>query len=768
VWLPLAILIASWAAVYLPHLVARETLPARDVGTTQIPWRTVWRAQVLAGSPPLWDPYSNGGRPLLADPNTMAAYPGTLLFLFASPEAAAAWQIALTHLVLILGCYLLARRSGATRGGASVAAAAVGTCGVAWSAVTFLNVQASLACGMLALATAVPPPASGGAATRRGLAAGALVGLAFLGGDPITAALAAAAWIAVALASWRPVPVRPVLAMAGAAVAAAAPVLVPLLTIYPDTVRGAMPPAPGSLSADALAPRRLPELLFPNLLGAPLGDVGTGFWAAPSFPWPRYYPLIFVGLVPLLVLPFARLRGWRLAPWGWVAAAGVAGAAVLAVPEVADRVQALPLLASTRYAIRLLVLPVLAMPPLVAAGWEEMAKRWPGAGRRAVRTAVVGLVLVAPLAASPRLLRPALAALYPASASALAGVPASTLRRSALTDWGTLALPAAALAVAGPLPAVAVPAIVAANVLGGSGVLLFEDDAAWAAPPPVRTALPARPVVAALEPPHSARAGGPRAAIARYWGPHEALDPQSGTRWGVSYVLTRGPDGLEPIAQELLAGAAEQMPAEAHARLARAVGATAVLARGPVPGWPGEIVGDTWVGTLEHPSPPAYLARRLLPAEGLLAAATTMAAPGFRAGIDAVVAGVGPARDAAGGEVVERPGAPHRRTFEITANGAGLLVVPQSFMRCWRATVDGAPAKVEAANGAELGVPVPGGPHRVVLFLDPTPYRLGLLGPFLLIVAAVLSRRGRTSPARAGASGDEGRSIPATASGRRP
>ncbi len=124
--LPLGLVVAFWAALYLPHLLTGDTLPARDVAATQLPWRTVWREQVLAGSPPLWDPYSNGGRPLLANPNTMAAYPGTLLFLLTSPERAAAWHIALHHLLLIVGCYRLARRTGAAPPGAAVATAATG------------------------------------------------------------------------------------------------------------------------------------------------------------------------------------------------------------------------------------------------------------------------------------------------------------------------------------------------------------------------------------------------------------------------------------------------------------------------------------------------------------------------------------------------------------------------------------------------------------------------------------------------------------------
>ena len=127
-----------------------------------------------------------------------------------------------------------------------------------------------------------------------------------------------------------------------------------------------------------------------------------------------------------------------------------------------------------------------------------------------------------------------------------------------------------------------------------------------------------------------------------------------------------------------------------------------------------------------------------------------------------MVAGVGGVQEAGGGTVAEAPGRPHRRRFDVTAEGAGVLVVQQSFMRSWCATVDGRPASVEMANGANIGVRVPAGRHRVALFLDPTPYRVGLLGPILLLFAAGLSRRAGTSRGRAAATDDGGHSTPAT------
>ena len=760
--LPLALLAVFWAVVYLPRLFVGEILPARDVAATQIPWRTVWRQQVLAGIPPLWDPHSNGGRPMLANPNAMAAYPGTALFLLMTPEAGSAWHIALHHLLLLLGCYRLARRTGATPPSAALAAAAVGTGGVAWSSITFLNFQASLAWAFWALSTALPPPATGEAALRRGLTGGALIGLSFLGGEPVTAGFGALAWAAVVVTAWRPLPVVGLLATGGGAFALAAPVLVPLLAIFPETVRGALSPAEGALSADALAPRRLLELLFPNVLGPPLADIHAGFWAAPSFPWQRYYPLIFLGALPLLCLPFARRAGRRLAPWWAIAAAGVLGAAVLSAPAIANPAQRLPLLGSVRFAIKFLALTTLALPPLVSAGWEGLAVRWREGGRRWTRAFAVALVLLAPLAVAPdRLLRPLLAALYPASKATLAQVPGAQLRRAAFTDWTALVLPVATAALAGPAPVAVAAAVLTANTLAGSGALLFAEAAAWAQPPPARARLRELPTLAVLQFPEEEARGRPLPPLERFWWMHEGLFPENGTRWGVSYVLTRGPDGLEPVHQELLAAASGHMSVEERARLARAQGADAVIGTVPIEGWSGARVGPLWVGAADA-TPSAYLARRLLPAEGMLNAATILAAASFRPGGDAVVVGRGGAREAGGGTVLELPGRPHDRRFAITAEGAGLLVVRQSYMRCWRATVDGAPAAVVLANGAGTGVHVPGGRHRVRLYLDPAPYRLGALGPLVLLLAALLSRRIGTLWDRAAPSDGVARSTPAS------
>jgi hypothetical protein len=739
-----SIILGCWVVACLLPLLAGMALPARDVAATQVPWRMVWREQVSAGRLPVWDPLSNQGRPLLANPNAMAMYPGTALFLLLAPEPAATAHIVAHHLLLLLGCTLLARRSGAAREAAVVAGAAVATSGVAWSSITFLNSEASLAWVVLAMATAVPPPAR---PLPRALLAGGALGLAFLAGEPVIAALGGLAWASVVAATWRPAPAASIALAAAAGCAVAAPVLVPLMAVYPDTMRAVMGVAPGALAADTLAPRRWLELVLPNLLGAPLGDGATGFWAAASFPWQRYFPLVFVGAVPLLTLPFARRRADSLAVWWALLAAAFGGAVLLSFPPIVAAAAGLPGGGSVRYGIKLLVLAVLGLPPLVAAGYERLV----GDPRRRRRATLVLLapcaVLTLLAAASPASVRAALGRLYPGSRPALALVGDHRLRASLVGDAAALAVPAGVLLVtAAPAPLTA--AVLAAGAFAARGVLALDDTKHWRDPPALLGEVPARATVAAFAPAATPARTADDPALARFWSARAALVPEYGIRWGIGYVLTRGPDGLEAALQDLLAAEASHLPLAARVSVARALGAQAVISDEPLAKAGSRRVDGVWVTVLDDPAPLVYLARRELPCEGIPAAVQALASASFRPGLDAVTRGAGGAAELGSGSLTVLAGPPDRRRFRVDVTAPGLLVVQQSYMRCWRARVDGVAAGVEVANGAEIGVRMPAGTHAVELYVDRTPARIGLAGPLLLAFALIATRR------RAGSSAD--------------
>lgn len=739
----LVIGLLSWVALYAPLVVHGRTLPARDLAATAVPWRTVWAAQVRSLSLPLWDPSSSGGRALLANPNAMAAYPGTALFLLAPPETAVVLHLALHHLLTGLGMYRLARAVGSSRPASGLAATVCASLGLAWSSLSFLNLQASLAWAPWVLATVARQPETAAQARRRALRGGVWWGLCVLGGEPVTALLAGSTAVCVAWLTWRSHRSWVFLGLPAVACGVAAPLLCPLLAILPDSSRIVLGSLPGALAADAMAPRRFVEILLPSVLGPPFADREAGFWAAASFPWQRYFPLLFTGSLPLVLLGFALRQRGRVRPWLLIGAVGCVLALVCGAGDLPAKLEAMPGFAAVRYSIKLLAVPFLCLPPVVAAGWDELLRRWRASLRRrlAFGAALLAAILAAVAYTSPgeKLGRHLLGSAYPASRAHLEEVPRSTLQRTMARDVLALALPLAALAAAGPVANVAATAALFANALVGLPAWLPAPSAEWSSPPPIISTLPPRPVIAAF-----ARRGTPRQQPAepqlrRFWAARAALHPEYGVRWGVRYVLARGPDGLEPARSELLARIASALPPETQGRLAAALGASAVIVPQPIPDWPCVEVDGVWSCTAPSFAPEAYLADRALSAHGLEAAAWTMGSSGFRPGRDVVVEG--PAPVLAPGEVLDLGGVPHRRRFRVRTTGHSMLIVQQSFMRCWRAEVDGQAVRPAPVNGSQLGVEMPPGEHAVEVFLDPFPYRLGACGPLLAALFVLLASR---------------------------
>lgn len=748
------LLAGLWAVVFLPALLRGHTFPARDVGATCIPWRAEAHRQLVAGHAPLWNPLANGGRLLLANPNAQLGYPSSLLTLVLGPERSVAASIALHHLAFLLGCFVLARRIGTGADAAAVAAAGIGFSGVPLSTVLLPNLQTSLAWGPWALAAALPGD-SNCRWVQRALLSGTCLGLSFLGGEPVTTALIALA-LAVLVIWTQPRGAPLYLAVAGvAAVGVAAPVLLPLLTVYPDTARAALASAPGALGADALAPRRWLELFLPHLLGDFHARTAPAFWAAPSFPWLRYFPALFVGLLPLLLARRAGL-GRRAAPWWILAGSGTAGAVLAGVTPAAEAL-AVP---HVRYAIKLLALPVLALPPLVALGWERLAALKTRSRRRKAALAAGLLVPVLLFAVFPSsLARPLLALAFPNSASALAQVPPTTLARRLAMDATALALPLAVLIAAPAAPLAVAAAAGAGGVLATWGLVVGEPASRWATQPQLAEGLSPGIRLATFAPGAEPAATGD-GRLAQYFAMRAALVPNYPNRWGLGTVLERGPDGLESARHELLAAAASTLPIEQRVRVAAALGAKVVITLEELIDTPGEHIAGVWRWR-PPAAPEAYLARRLHFARGAMAAAVTLGSPVFRPGWDALVEGDGGVRELPAGRLIELPGVPHRRTFQVAAPEGAFLVLQQSHMRCWQADINGVRAPIVTVNGAMMGVWVPAGEQWVRFAVDPIPYRLGLLGPVLVLLALGLSRRGGAWRGHGAPSGESERNSPA-------
>jgi len=103
-------------ALALPGLASWRGTPAyHDLASHHLPWR-VWTAEAwLSGMPPLWNPLSGCGFPMLAEPQVGALYPPNLLFGLVDPWAALNVHI-LGHVWwAALGAYVLGRVLGLGR-----------------------------------------------------------------------------------------------------------------------------------------------------------------------------------------------------------------------------------------------------------------------------------------------------------------------------------------------------------------------------------------------------------------------------------------------------------------------------------------------------------------------------------------------------------------------------------------------------------------------------------------------------------------------------
>jgi hypothetical protein len=107
-------------ACYRPVLWDGEQFAYRDAAHFYYPLYLRVQQEWRAGRWPLWDPWQNGGQPLLGNPMAAVLYPGKLIYAFL-PYAWGARMYVVAHTALaFLGMMALARTLGTSRVGASL------------------------------------------------------------------------------------------------------------------------------------------------------------------------------------------------------------------------------------------------------------------------------------------------------------------------------------------------------------------------------------------------------------------------------------------------------------------------------------------------------------------------------------------------------------------------------------------------------------------------------------------------------------------------
>ncbi len=596
--LPPLLALAWLAALFAPLARPGFALASRDVALFHLPLRAAF-ARLWALGPPVWNPWLNGGQPILSNPNYAAFYPPSWLALALPPAYALNWLVVGHAALGFAGAWRLVRRLGGGRAAAALAALSWSGGGAALSLLASLTIFCSLAWLPWTLAWGDAALRSPDPRARRRGALGAAAALAIqaLNGEPTPVVISALGLAALGLSAASSALRGTREGRARAAAKAAAPlVLIALVALGLAAVQ--VLPTWGRLAGSARAqglpaahaalwsapPARLAELAWPRFFGDP-GRVQEGLyfgWHLNDRGFP-YVPSIYPGLL-LSILGLSALARWpipRRGAWGAAALAGAALALGRHDPLYGFLRRAVPGLALLRFPEKFVLLLLTGLVFAGALGWQHLADER-RAGRRdaADFPLALSLVVLATAGALAALLaaRPRVAAWLVVTHGAPHPSPGDLLRGVASLRSEAVAAVVSAAAVAALL---ALCRIARWNerwnerVLGALAVLLLAGDlwhyghglvstlpaAAYRVPPPLARALLARdarlaqvvPIdgapgrrIAGAErvyveptpddrPELLLRAGNPSLSILRTQ--LARLEPYSGSLWGLSYGL---------------------------------------------------------------------------------------------------------------------------------------------------------------------------------------------------------------------------------------
>lgn len=775
----LFVMLASvWSLV-----TGRDTLYLRDVANAHTQAKLAQASLLRTGSLPLVDPFRDG-QPLVGNPNTVALYPDNLLYVLAPTRWALGAHVWLHWLLAPFAMFALARVCGLRRPAAWAAGTVYATSGFALSHFNLYNSVAALALTpALVAATLCALRCREQHRTRRAAALVAtFLALLLLGGDPPTAALAVVLAASAAVAfGWRPksrraAPVgrRRLLTLGVATVLGvllAAPQLIELGRITGTSFRGAREASSRAILAQSLDPRATTEWLLPLFFGRP----DRQFWGQAFFGDNEpFYLSLFPGALALALMLAAGRPRTRAGWWAW----GTVGAAVFVAlgafnPLIRWLVDTIGS-GGLRYPIKAWLWGAIGVSLLAGMGFDRLR---PGPGRRRLLIVLGGVCLgyvaiwqllartPAPLgrwleSLSPERLRGAVLVAEQTRWSALAFLIVALLGTAWLAVFLGRRWPAGIGAV--------VLVLHSGSQLFFLAPLLDRDASAfYQQQPDLLRFVPDEPWVVhgrtgnLFGPPPPVRADDPDARTV--WEERRrfaTLAPQAGVGWGRRYAFDSSPEGLDTLWSVAMEQAVHGLGDLDRLRLLEAFGVATLILDRPLEPAAAERTGlhtrsnvagrPTWVYKLGHASPPVALAEKVHYAADANAILGLLRELSFDAQKDVVL--IGDLETA-----VRKPGRmdlvtddAERVVADIDSSEGTVLVVQRAWLPIYRASIDGAPARVLTANLARMAVEVPAGLHRVRIWVDRRPFYAGLaLAMIALVGVVVLGRSGNATAAKA-------------------
>ena len=764
-----------------PLVSGARTLYQRDVLNTHLGMKWAETEALRQGYLPLIDPHRAGGQPLLGNPNALALYPDTLLYLAAPLFWALNAHFWIHFLLAPFAFSWLARELGLGRAGSWAAGVFYALSGHYLSLFVFYNliVSATLA---PAFAAACLRLAAGRRPGLLAIAVAILWAMLLLSGDPLGSVIALG--LALAAMTLREGPKIRVFGAVVAAVACgtllAAPQIVEFLRVLGTSYRGTYGYSGSALTAESWDPRQAIDWLLPFAFGRPDLLGSGGFWGHRFYTdLPPYLLSLYPGLLALALLTASLFARGRVTRWAQtVLLLGLFLALGRFNPLatwIFERTGGL-----LRFPVRLWILVAIGGSVLTGIGFEKVVAGKETKATRAFWLALAGmallfasgwLVLSSPAGPAEAFLRRMTPRVF--GAADIAGVRERWAGLCA-GSLGTLAVLSTGALLARRRPAEGgsclLVAHAAAQIVFLSPLLASDAVGAYSAPSPALDMVPISSLVVhgasegLFAKPGRADQGLPDRR--GFWFERRAfheLYPFAGALWGRSYELNVSSEGMDSFLSTAARDAARLATDGERVRLLASWGVDRLLLDRPIDPEAADRVrllgrlpgfgGSLYVYEIPGATPQVYLAKRVLRAPDPLGALRLLKDPSFDPLTGAVVPGSGPPAEGSGGEVHLLERGPENLSAEVTAGSAGLLVVQRAFQPIYRATVDGVPATLRIANLHRFGVDVPAGRHRVDLWVDRRPLRVSLLVSFLgLCGLAVLARRPGpvVEPVRAG------------------
>ncbi len=725
-----------------PLVRGTKTLFLRDVFNTHLEMKWTQAEAMRQGELPLVDPYRSGGQPHLGNPNTVPLYPTNLLYLVTSPFWALNAHFWIHWLLAPFTAFWLARAWGLGREAAWGSGVFYASSGYFLSTLNLYNLVAGVTLTP-ALVAAMLQLTSGPARAVHLTATAVIWALLLLGGDPITALVGVGLGVLAVVFRYGPRRAAwgPCIVALGLGTLLAAPQWVDFLRILPFSFRGHWGYSATAATAASWNPVTAAEWLLPFIFGHPnLSFWGGRFFSGDLPLFPSLYPgVLALGLVGASGLP----RG-RAAWWAWTIAALGILIALGRFNPVFGLLGHLPGSGVLRLPVKFWLLVAVGGGLLCGIGLERSSSE----GRRRRLYGWLGLLgsvyfgFWLTLNLSPAAWRTRIGSLMPTSLADGLAEP-ERLRWAGLSllsfvlvglyilIWGRLARRRLALAVVLGLH-------LATQLFFLRPLVPTDSVEAYLRPPALLRQIPPGALVVhgkagGLFGPTKVPIGSFPDASPRWLQRQvfEELYPVAGILFGRRYEFVISPEGLDSFLTRATAQALKRLPDAARLRLLAASGVELLLLDrelGPEARHQVELVsrspsvgGEILLYRLRGSARPVQFVGEVFRSEHLNAALDRLTDPDFDPRHAAVLAGGGLEIHGSPGSVRVLETGPESLDVLVEAPNAGALVVQRSFLPIYRATLDGRPAQVVAANMHRMAVELPAGSHRVRIWIDRRP-----------------------------------------------